>query len=79
MSYVLLYIVRVLPFCALLHGDVTITFLEGDGGQQWHYHYYISSILGLCVSLVCWLISFLWIFYVEALCGGNARNTDQGS
>lgn len=27
MSYVLSYIVRVLPFCALLHGDVTITFL----------------------------------------------------
>jgi hypothetical protein len=36
--------------------------------------YLFSSMLGLCVSLVCWLISFLWIgLREEEMCGKNAR------
>lgn len=29
---------------------------------------FFPSMLGLCVSLVCWLISFLWIRYEEGTC-----------
>ncbi len=74
-------IVRVLGFYAFLHGDVTITFFgnlslkeEGDGGSEGFAHYFFPFYAGfVCVSLVCWLISFLWIRCEEDLCVKNAR------
>ncbi len=44
-----------------------------EEGKQWHCLYFFSSIPSLCVSLVCWLISFLQILCAEELCGRNVR------